>query len=458
MKTSLECSHREFRYFSTGNPSIRAILPVIVTDSGILIQFAKYMHLSRFRSRSWQDLSTFAVQLLLEFVDKAQHLYQQPHEMFAAFADALYLGTIEDGFDASGLWWHPRRPKSANRLITSITLYTDWLAAVNNTENLKLNPLRQASRHEQKLNWVALRHRTDNALLSHLWKGNEGINTSRWVRIIPLADAPNVAVKAFPEESIGLLLHAGFKRKARDGLAPIDIRNVLITLLMHYGGLRLSEALSIWSSDVTIEDGEVVVRIYNPQSGLAPDNTIRSIHLQTEYKLKPRNTLVKATDPLYLGWKNCLITDPVRDCFEVFFHPHETSVVFSRLWRTYHFSQRVAPALGKEHPYAFTSQTGQPYSHKMFRKAHKLGIARIGLEYGKLRGTTPHGHRHAYGQALAADGAGPILIKTAMHHASISSSQVYTQPGPKKIREMLSSIDSKLAEDVKNILQIDLNE
>ncbi|MNC47726.1 site-specific tyrosine recombinase XerD [compost metagenome] len=161
--------------------------------------------------------------------------------------------------------------------------------------------------------------------------------------------------------------------------------------------------------------------------------------------------MVKATDPLFLGWKNGLITDPHRICFEVFFYPYETAQTFAILWRDYHLKQREKPSSGNDHPYAFTNRNGQPYSHRMFRKAHKLAVERIGLEYEKLQGTTPHGHRHAYGQRLAKAGATPLQIKSALHHASIASSETYTQPTAKDIREGLRELESKLSLQHANI-------
>jgi site-specific recombinase XerD len=168
---------------------------------------------------------------------------------------------------------------------------------------------------------------------------------------------------------------------------------------------------------------------------------------------------VKATDPLFLGWKNGLITDPRRRCFEVFFYPYEAGQVFACLWRDYHPKQRVKPKAGEAHPYAFTNRDGQPYSHRMFRKAHKLAVKRVGLVYEKMEGTTPHGHRHAYGQRLALDGADPLLIKNAMHHASITSSQTYTQPTTTQMRQSLRDLEARLrlqhADDSRDLLPKD---
>ena len=253
------------------------------------------------------------------------------------------------------------------------------------------------------------------------------------------------AAKAFPEEHFELLVVEGFRRRARDSRGPIDLRNVVITYLMHFGGLRLSEALSLWNDDVSVEAGEVIVRVHHPEFGLAPrGKTNRAAYLQSQYGLQPRNRLVKATDPLFLGWKNGLITDPYRRCFEVFFYPYEAGQIFAELWRDYHLKQRVKPKVGEGHPYAFTNKSGQPYSHRMFRKAHKLGIERVGLVYEKIEGTTPHGHRHAYGQRLARDGADSLLLKNAMHHASITSSQTYTQPTTTQMRQSLRELEARL--------------
>lgn len=315
-------------------------------------------------------------------------------------------------------------------------------------------------RHEERLNWAAYSHRRDKAFLSHLWRSKPQTNQSRAVRSRTMPFERQTPAKAFPEECFDQLVFEGFRRRARDSRGPTDLRNVLITYLMHYGGVRLSEALSLWSDDVSVEAGEVIVRIHHPEYGLAAGGkTNRAAYLQSQYGLQPRNRLLKATDSLFLGWKNGLITDPQRCCFEMFFYPYDAGEVFAELWRDYHLKQRVKPKVGEAHPYAFTNRAGQPYSHRMFRKAHKLAVERIGLVYEKMEGTTPHGHRHAYGQRLARGGADPLLIKNAMHHASITSSQTYTQPTTTQMRQSLRDLDARLrlqhADDSHDLLTKD---
>lgn len=456
IKTIFEFSHREFRTFVASATGVKPVLPVIVTEHGVLDQFARYMHQRRLMSRSWQDSATFAVQLLLEYMEANHDFYDTPKALFTEFSDALHTGTVSEGCDPSGLWWQPRPPEEAGKLIGLITLFTDWMATANENPRLQLNPWRQATRHDERLSWAAYSHRRDNAFLSHLWRYAPQTKQSREVRSRRMPVERQGAAKAFPEEHFESLVSQGFRRRVRDSRGSTDLRNVLIAYLMHYGGLRLSEALSLFSDDVSVEAGRVIVRVYHPESGLAPDGkSSRAAYLQNRYGLQPRNRLVKATDPLFLGWKNCLITDPQRRCFEVFFYPEKVEQDFARLWRDYHLKgQRIKPKAGEEHPYAFTNKDGNPYSHRMFRKAHKLGIERIGLVYEKILGTTPHGHRHAYGQRLARDGGTPLVIKYAMHHASILSSQVYTQPAPAQIRQSFADMESRLrfqyADDTKN--------
>ncbi|MCY1413557.1 site-specific tyrosine recombinase XerC [compost metagenome] len=448
MKTLFESSHREYRTIIGNATGRQAVLPVVVTEHGVLSPFVRYIYLRRRMSRSWQDAATLAIQLLLEFTEANQGFYEQPKDLFAAFSDALYTGTVESGRDPSGLYWQARQPDDASKLISHITQFSDWLSDINENPNLQLNPWREATRHEQRLNWAAYTHRRDKAFLSHLvFRDEPQTDQSRAIRSQGLPIEHLTLAKAFPEAGIDLLLTDGFRRRARDGRGPTNLRNVLITLLMHNGGLRLSEALSLWSDDVTIENGEVIVRVYHPEYGLAPDSrTNRATYLQHRFGLLPRKRLVKATDPLFLGWKDPLITDPARKCFEVYFFPHSAGEEFAQLWLDYHRKQRVKPLLNAQHPYAFTNRDGQPYSHRMFRKAHQLAVERIGLEPEKLLGTTPHGHRHAFGQRLAAAGASDLTIKTAMHHKSIESSQTYTQPTSTDLRNRMNELESRLSE------------
>lgn len=67
------------------------------------------------------------------------------------------------------------------------------------------------------------------------------------------------------------------------------------------------------------------------------------------------------------------------------------------------------------------------YSITQYNKAHAAACKRIGLNVGKALGTTPHGHRHAYGQRLKRAGIEKSLIRRFMYHSTLESQEVYTQ-------------------------------
>ena len=83
------------------------------------------------------------------------------------------------------------------------------------------------------------------------------------------------------------------------------------------------------------------------------------------------------------------------------------------------------------------------------RKSHAKAVRKIGLEVAKDLGTTPHGHRHAYGQRLRNAGLNELIIRKCMHHNSIESQEVYTQPSIDTITNALNSANTALNSGLK---------
>ena len=81
-----------------------------------------------------------------------------------------------------------------------------------------------------------------------------------------------------------------------------------------------------------------------------------------------------------------------------------------------------------------------------YKQMHRRAVERIGLTVGKLRGTTPHGHRHAYGRRLTRAGVDPVLRKKALHHKALASQTVYTAPNMAEVARALSAAAGKLDE------------
>ena len=186
------------------------------------------------------------------------------------------------------------------------------------------------------------------------------------------------------------------------------------------------------------------MKVHDPKLGVSPidKNQTRIEYLQFIFGLKPRSEYL-ASSKQFAGWKNPLLTNSNGMFFTVEFFPSTAGDLFFKLWKLYLLHQRVSPSEPNLHPYAFTSKTGDPLSIKAYSKARKRAVERIGLEYSKQACTTAHSDRHSYGQNLAENGVPPLIIKTAMHHRSMDSQFVYTQPSEDELRSQL-----KRAEDL----------
>jgi integrase len=79
------------------------------------------------------------------------------------------------------------------------------------------------------------------------------------------------------------------------------------------------------------------------------------------------------------------------------------------------------------------------YCLAQYNKAHAAACERIGLPVAKAFGTTPHGHRHAYGRRLSNAGVDKALIRRFLHHASPESQEVYTQA---TVGEVLAALEA----------------
>ncbi len=357
------------------------------------------------------------------------------------------MGTIdyEQMDDPSGLYWKPRQPSDARILLGLITQFSDWLARQNDFDESRINPWRQATTYEQKLAWCAWYHKKEAVFLSHLMTHDKGMERVSKARTVAITRPPPVLQERFfrfPESRIEDLLTKGLVRAYSNSLMPdqerLDYKCICITLLLHYGGLRISEVMHLYCVDITLDphdDNAAQVQVYHPVYGQAPDSGYinRKDYLQRKYGLKPR-TEYRFSERLFAGWKIPLLTDS-RYCFEVFFAPDEARRWFLQAWINYLKYQRIDPPKDQIHPYAFTTKYGTPETIKNFRRLHAEGVKRIGLDLGKYNGTTEHGHRHSYGYRLAGMSFDECFIQKAMHHQNPHSCLAYVQHTNTDIRD-----------------------
>ncbi|VCZ88396.1 hypothetical protein BANRA_05410 [Klebsiella pneumoniae] len=143
---------------------------------------------------------------------------------------------------------------------------------------------------------------------------------------------------------------------------------------MHGGGVRESEALTLWVTDV-FEDpynpDSAVVRIYNETDGKAPlkVGVIALVH-QPERHIKKNNMPgyhdMRMKGTARLGWKNRVV-DHKDNYLQVQWFPADYGKVFMSLWKNY---QKYRASIDCHHPYAFISfhhsALGNPYKFPLF--------------------------------------------------------------------------------------------
>lgn len=436
------------------NTGVVTEIPVILTEHGplqpLVDYFLAHVHV---RSYAWMTKVTQAIGLLLDYMAENHDCFDDPKDLFQAFTQRLYTGTVGDnGFDPSGLYWQGRNPAVVQVLVMGISGFSDWMAQKQGTK--PLNPWRQATRSEEMLAWAAWHQKRDRAFLAHTWDREAASLTMTRARNALLKRTPVIdhePVKWFPEDRIHDLLFKGFivpgKQKSPRLEERLNLRDILITLLMHYGGLRMSEPFHLFVHDVLpdpMHPDRALARIYHPSLGTAPPDWIdakgkptncnRLTYLNGKYAMRPRNEY-SLSDQLFAGWKGNAL-DSKGHFIYVNWFPQWAGELFWKLWVLY-MAQRAQ--LECNHPFAFVTKKGKPYAIDSFERLHRRAVERIGLQVAKALGTSPHGHRHAYGQALADAEIDPIYRKKALHHKSFESQIVYTEPDRAKLVRALET-------------------
>lgn len=435
---------------------------VFVPGEGYLGSFLRYIVKHRLKSKSWKDKAIQAMIRLLDFTYSNEGCFVTKQQMFEEFCNSLHAGTIDsNGDDDSGLRWQPLTTENANALKSHITQFSDYLFDLTGGESALLNPVRTAIGAEKIINLAAYHHKKNKVFLSHIFDSRKKIdvNRSRNVRNRKSHRTPNVDQSVrFPEEHINTLLWDGFIKPGSTHLSPVHMRYklgpLLITMLMHYGGIRRCEAFHIYADDVQLDPlGRVVIKVFHPTKGLAPEyyrnqsgnlTATRIEFLNTKYGLEDReSSTIKA---YHAGWKEPALADSKHKFFYVYFAPTEKGILFYQLFKQYMLYQRKVSKLEgqtsndvpESHPFLFTNRNGDPLSISSFDDHHKRAVEAIGLEALRANGTSEHCHRHSYKKRLEDLNISATLRMDLMHHKSIYSQNEYGKATNQEIYECLS--------------------
>ena len=421
-------------------------LPALLTPAGVLQPLLDYcLHRYHNRSLTWMTKLIRSVRLFLEYF-QANLAEGDNYLLFQNFAQRLYTGSFDraTGLDPSGLCWAPRSPQDASHIITHLSGFFDWLAKMR-PEAAKVNPRYAGDAFDRMTDEAAYQYRRNKDFLGHTWEANPSPAESGYlVRSLRLPKVEKDNPPAFPDEHFEELLFKGFYAAGR-----YDYRGMLITLLLHGAGFRESEPLHLYIGDVFPDPAnppQAMVLIHHPRYGDSPADWYdergrkregnRAEYLALKFGLVPRTDLM---DRRHAGWKGGT-HDKAYYKRAYWFEP-KYGEWFRQLWDDCYI-QQVA-RIERDHPFAFINMSREPlggiYTLTQYNKAHAAACERIGLTVGKVLGTTPHGHRHAYGQRLKDAGVDKALIRRFMHHASVESQEVYTEP---KIREALAELEA----------------
>lgn len=437
-----------------------AEIPVILTEHGVLTPLVEYMlKKARFKSPSWKQKLAQIVGLLLDFMGANHQHFSSPEDLFEAFVARLYTGTADgEGRDPGQLYWMGMNTPLIRQLTNQLSEFSDWMAKQQKTA--PLNPLREATKSEELLAWAAWEKRRNHSLFSHTTDYDLAALQNKRARQNLLKKNPAVdrgAVKYFPEDRIEDLLFRGFivpgKQNSPRPEERLNLRDILITMLMNFGGLRVSEPFHLFVHDVLPDQyhpERAYVRVFHPEEGQAPPDWLdangkpikcnRAAYLKGKHGLMPRN-LYYPTAALHAGWKGNVL-EAAGKFMPVFWCPTWTGELFMKLW-VFYMAQRSR--LSCDHPFAFVTESGKPYAINDFMGQHARAVERIGLVVAKMLGTSPHGHRHGYGQRIAGYELDPLACKKALHHMSLQSQVVYTEPDIVKVSRMIESATQRMA-------------
>lgn len=405
-----------------------------------------------------------SIRLLLCYL-VANPTEKNSYQLFQNFARCLYTGTFdrETGLDPSWLCWRPMRASEARKIICHLTDFFDWLNE-ERPSSAVINPRYAGSTYERMADEVAFQFRRDRSFLGHTWRAHldSGDPTKPTRGHLLRARRPPKVEKteppAFPDGRFMDLLIEGFVVGGKP-----NFRDMLITLLQHGAGFRYSEPFHIYVADMLLEPNskQARVHIHHPADGDAPIDQDwldergiprkgnRMAYLAERFGLAPRHLLL---DARAAGWKGSLLDDDWY--MRAYWFVPKFGELFLTLW--YRYMEQVART-DRPHPFAWINQGQEPkggiYCLGQYWRAHARACERIGLVVGKELGTTPHGHRHAYGRRLVAGGFSREMIRKFMHHHSLESQVVYTTPTSEQIVDALSEGAELLSQKYRRDLQ-----
>lgn len=371
------------------------------------------------------------------------------------YVEARKNGTIQpDGTDLASLWWAPVSEHTALTELSHIATYSSFCEAQLNGSSIN-----QIEEHfsatfgitdyfKKKLTTA----RKMYGLLRHLDTG-ENFNEKQFDSSIYVRrntreanSTESVLPEHFPIKHVNDLI-----------CATQSIRDRMLWVLLIYGGVRISEALHLYDSDISYENGMAHIRLAHPVNSMVSwvnsyGETVsgtREQYLRDKFGRIPRNKLAM-NHPERAGWKGMRFDGdskrltPIgkRRKFEgsVFWLCPEAGAYFWELHLQY---MAIRSQCCGNHPYYLINfegeKQGEPVTEKNIIRRFEAMAKKIGSAV-----TNIHSLRHLYGvlavnHVKKADGSRLSLfeVQVMMHHASYTSTAIYAKIDPKLLKAEL---------------------
>lgn len=381
--------------------------------------------------------------------------------LLRGFAHALKYGTVPRDpktADPLGLRWTAKGDNRAGVYLTYTENFLQWVARRNETLRWKWLSTEDARpEHPANAMRVAaeLSIRSKKSLLSHIRGTERSAPPSGHSQkgVIGPRKTSTEAVYSFPEQYVAPFLFEAFDLENESQRTAATIAAVLMG-----GGLRSSEPLHAFVSDVQFANDQAVFALHHPQFAEITDQNgdrmTREAYL-ANLGMRPRNRDFGGPD--FAGWKGLADDYPGT---QVYWLPipslrarvEELLRHYIRVTRPAIMGRRPRSAI--KHPYLFVSsglgrgerwgEPGDPYSLSALRSEWQAGILRLARKYDdpelkfiKKLGTTLHGPRHFYGRFLKTLGVDGEIIMRCMHHKDFESHLVYGRLTPLEIDTLL---------------------
>jgi len=452
--------------------ALRKELPVLYIFGGPdrtpepVLRLFEYTKAHASRSATWHLYRLRTIGALIDFVEQCGSQYQQrtnvggrspARNLFSGFVQAMVRGTIkvEEGSlqDPTGLFWLSSNVKEVKRRIEALRDVARWLDSEGYGANLAHASLPEIpSDSSGVLDFLYTTQVVRRVSLLDYLSPFKTVTPKRTRGLFGREGSPGNTATCFPSSKVKSLLTYGF---------PEDFSALLNVMFMLGGGLRESEGLHVWVSDIQYVDDEAVLLLFHPSEGKVTGQDRRTItrrqYLMEKFGRVPRCDLLRG--PEAVGWKG--VRGDIDGALVHWLPGQGIGLAVGAAVRLYLRTvrepiMRLRRHMGlPDHPYLLVStdsrlatgrHIGDPYTMSAFNSAWKRGVARAFAadneplpDIVKGAGLTPHSCRHLYAQTLVdlkLDGA---VIQQCLRHVNPFSHLAYKQMPTSKINELLKS-------------------